>query len=102
MTYGGAYLPILQLPRTHSVTTSHHPRSTDGRAGSDRTCDRNADAVLRTIFRAVCSDGDGVRRGPRATTSFGPQHELRTQARLVIHRQTSAHERRKGTREGSI
>ena len=30
-----------------------------------------------------------------------PPYEL-PPARLVIHRQTSAHERRKGTREGSI
>ena len=44
---------------------------------------------LRTILRAVCGEGGGVRRGPRATTSFGPQRELPL-ARLVIHRQTSA------------
>ena len=30
----------------------------------------------------------------RTTTSFGPQHELPL-ARLVIHRQTSAHEQRR-------
>ena len=56
---------------------------------------------LRTISVSVCGDGGGVRRGPRATTSFGSQHELYP-ARLALHRQTSAHERRKGTREGSI
>ena len=48
----------------------------------------DADAALRTILRAVCGDGGGARRGPRTTTSFGPQHEL-LPARLVIHRQTS-------------
>ena len=63
---------------SYALTTSHHPKSTDGRAGTDRTCDRNANAVLRTILSAVCGDGGGVRRGPRAPTSFGPQHELPT------------------------
>ena len=40
-----------------------------------------------------CGGGGGVCRGPRTTTSFGPQHE-HPLARLVIHRQTSAMKQR--------
>ena len=80
---GGAYLPFLPLPRTPSRLSSF--RSTDGR--TERVVERGR--CLRTILRAVCGDGGGVRRGPRTTTSFGPQREL-PPARLVIHRQTSA------------
>ena len=49
---------------------------------------------MRTILLQFCVEGGGVCRGPRTTTSFGPQHELPL-ARLVIHRQTSAHEQRR-------
>ena len=47
-------------------------------------------------FNAICGGrgGGGVCRGSRTTTSFGPQREL-PPARLVIHRQTSAHAPRK-------
>ena len=83
---GGAYLPFLPLPRTPSRLSSF--RSTDGRTGTDRTCGRTR-CCLRTILHAVCGDRGGLRRGPRTTTSFGPQREL-PPARLVIHRQTSA------------
>ena len=80
---GGAYLPFLPLPRTPSRLSSF--RSTDER--TERVIERGR--RLRTIVCAVCGDRGGVCRGPRTTTSFGPQCEL-TSARLVIHRQTSA------------
>ena len=52
--------------------------------------------LLRTIFTQFCGGGGGVYRRHRTTTSFGPQRELPL-ARLVIHRQTSARARHKGT-----
>ena len=65
----------------------HSGLRTDGQGRTERVIERGR--CLRTILRAVCGDGGGVRRGPRTTTSFGPQREL-PQTRLVIHRQTSA------------
>ena len=76
------YLPFLPLPRTPSRLSSF--RSTDGRTGTDRTCDRTR-RCLRTIFSGVCGEGGSVCRGARTTTSFGPQREL-PPAKLVIHR----------------
>ena len=72
---GRAYLPFLPLPRMPSRLSLF--RSTDGR--TERVVERGR--CLRTILRG---DGGGVRRGPRTTTSFGPQREL-PPARLVIH-----------------
>ena len=89
---GGAYLPFLPLPRTPSRLSSF--RSTDGRTGTDRTCDRTRTLFVHH-FNVICVGGGGVCRGPRTTTSFGPQRELLL-ARLVIRRQTSAYERRWG------
>ena len=76
---GGAYQPFLPLPRTPSRLSSF--RSTDRR--TERVIERGR--CLRTILHAVCGGGGGVRRGPRTTTSFGPQREL-PPAMLVIHR----------------
>ena len=70
-----------------SLVRHHSGLRTDGQGRTERVIERGR--CLRTILRAVCGDGGGVRRGPRTTTSFGPQREL-PQARLVIHRQTSA------------
>ena len=60
----------------------------DGWAGTDNSILRHADTVAHH-FNAICGGGGGVCRGPRTTTSFGPQRELPL-ASLVIHRQTSA------------
>ena len=80
-------------PRTPSRHSSFF--AADGRAGTDSSILRHADTVAHQ-FDAICGRGGGVCRVPRTTTSFGPQRELPL-ARLVIHRQTSAHARRKGT-----
>ena len=69
--YGGVYLSILQLPRTHSRLLIIRGLRTDGQGRTGRVIE-NADAVLRTIFRAVCGEGGGVHRGPRATTYSAP------------------------------
>ena len=93
----GAYLPFLPLPR--EARTSSYALTTIiiqvyGR--TDRTCDRTR--MLCTILHAVCGDGGGVRRGPRTTTSFGPQREL-PPAKLVIHR-TDLYQHNVGNAEG--
>ena len=80
----GPYLPFFPLPRTPS---RHSGLRTDGQGRTERVVERGR--CLRTILRAVCGDGGGLRRGPRTTTSFGPQREL-PPARLAIHLQTSA------------
>ena len=81
-------------PICHCFRSLVHPHDyhysglrTDGQGRTERVIERGR--CLRTILRAVFGDGGGVRRGPRTTTSFGPQREL-PPARLVIHRQTSA------------
>ena len=73
------------LVRPHDY--HHSGLRTDGQGRTERVVERGR--CLRTILRAVCGDGGGLRRGPRTTTSFGPQREL-PPARLVIHLQTSA------------
>ena len=67
----------------------YHPSGLrmDGQGRTERVIERGR--CLRTILRAVCGEGGGVRRGPRVTTAFGPQRELPL-ARLVIHGQASA------------
>ena len=95
---GGAYLPFLPLPRTPSRLSSF--RSTDGRTGrTERVIERGR--CLRPIFRAVCSDGSGVRRWPCTTTSFGPPRELPPARLYVIHR-TNLCQRNVGNAEGCI
>ena len=74
------------LVLTHDLSSS---RSSDGRTGTDRTCDQTP-TPLAHQFDTICGDGGAVCRGPRTTSSFGPQRELPL-ARLVIRRQTSAH-----------
>ena len=93
MSDGGAYSPfrsiLLVLTHDFIITCVYGPT---GSAGHER---KDADAALRTIF---------VRLRRRECCMFGapssqptvPLHEL-PPARLVIHRQTSAHERRKWT-----
>ena len=70
---------------SYSLTTLSSHVFTDGRAVTDMN-GRRGRCAAHVHF--TCRLWRGVRRGPRATTSFGPQHEL-PPARLVIHRQTS-------------
>ena len=83
MSDGGAYSPfrsiLLVLTHDFIITCVYGPTGSDGHERQD------ADAALRAIF--VTFEAKGV----------VPLHEL-PPARLVIHRQTSAHERRKWTR----
>ena len=64
-----------------------------GRAGRDRYLILTGADTVAHHFNAICGGAGGVCRGPRRTTSFGPQHELPL-ARLVIYRQTSAMKQR--------
>ena len=91
---GGAYLPFFPLPRTPSRLSSF--MSMDGR--TKRVIERGR--CLRTIFSAVCGERGAVCRGPRPTSSFGPQREL-PPARLVIHR-TDLCQHNVGNAEGCI
>ena len=54
---------------------------------------------LRTIIVAVWGEGSAVCLGLRQASQRSPYTNC---AKLVLHRQTLAHERRKGTRKGSI
>ena len=85
------------LVRPHDY--HHSGLRTNGQGRTEHVIERGR--CLRTTLYAVCGDGGGVCRGPRTTTSFGPQREL-PPARLAIHRQTSAQNSvYKGTRESS-
>ena len=94
MSDGVAYSPfrsiLLVLTHDFIITCVYGPTGSDGHERKD------ADVALRTIFvrlrrRECCMLGAP---SIQPTVSL---HEL-PPARLVIHRQTSAHERRKGTR----
>ena len=76
---------------SYSLTTLSSPSSTDRRAETDRMVITTRIAVAHHF---ICR----LRRILGATSSQPtlPLHEL-PPARRVIHRQTSAHERRKGT-----
>ena len=83
---------ILSAP-SYTLTTSHLWRSTGGRTG--RVWE--ADAVLAHHFYCRLWPRGWCTSRASCDHLFGLQHEL-APARLVIHRQTSAHERRKWTR----
>ena len=72
-------IPIQNVPLV-LPHDAHHFFVTDRRAGTDSSILRGVDTVAHH-FHAVCAEC----RGPRPTSSFGPQREL-TPARLVIHR----------------
>ena len=82
------------LVRLHDY--HHSGLRIDGQGRTERVTERVR--CLRTILtQIVCScGGGGICRGPRTTTSFGPQRELPL-PRLVIHRQTSARAQREET-----
>ena len=96
-------LTLMAEPNRQSFRSLVHtrdissPGSTDRRTGTNRTCDRTR-TLLAHHFYAVCGDGSAVCRGPRTTSSFGPQREL-PPARLAIHRQTSVRAQREETLE---
>ena len=68
-----------------------------GQTGSDGHERKDADAALRTIFVPFEAKGVLYAWGP-VQPSNGPPTRTTSGYRLVIHRQTSAHERRKWTR----
>ena len=84
----------LNPPRTHS--RRYHHICVYGPTGSDGHERKDADAALRTIFVPFEAKGVLYAWGPSSQPTV-PLHEL-LPARLVIRRQTSAHERRKWTR----
>ena len=80
----------LNPPRTHSRLYHHMCLRTDGHERKD------ADAALRTILGRL-SQRECCMLGAPSSQPTVSLHEL-PPARLVIHRQTSAHQRRKWTR----
>ena len=87
------FLLPLNLPRTHSRLYHHNYVSTDRRVVTEMNGWYRREPWLRTIFgrlrrRECCMLG---------APSSQPTVPLKA-ARLVIHRQTSVHERRKWTR----
>ena len=85
-------IPPSAQSSSYSLTTLSSHVSTDRRAVTEK----DADAALRTIVVPFEVKGVLYAWGP-VQPANGPLHEL-PQARLVIHRQTSAHERRKWMR----
>ena len=94
MSDGGAYSPfrsiLLVLTHDFIIICVYGPTSSDGHERKD------ADAALRTIFVPFEAKGVLYAWGP-VQPANGPPTQL-PPTRLVIHRQTSAHERRKWTR----
>ena len=91
---GGAYSPfrsiLLVLTHDFIITCVYGPTVSDGHERKD------ADAALRTIFVPFEVKGVLYAWGPSRKPTV-PLHEL-PPARLVIHRQTSAHEGHKWKR----
>ena len=81
---------------SYSLTTLSSPSSTDRRAETDRMVLTTRNAVAHH-FRCRLRRRESCILGATSSQPTLPLHEL-PPARLVIHRQTSAHERRKGTR----
>ena len=69
-----------------------------GPTGSDGHERKDADAALRTIFVPFGAKGVLYAWGPVQPANGPPTRTTSSGYRLVIHRQTSAHERRKWTR----
>ena len=89
-------IPPSDQSSSYSLTTLSSYVSTDRRAVTDRNGWYRRGRSMRTIFgrlkRRECS-----MLGPPSSQPTVPLHEL-PPARLVIHRQTSAHDRRKWSR----
>ena len=92
--HGGAYSPSGQSS-SYSLTTLSSPSSTDRRAETDRMFITTRIAVAHH-FRCRLRRRESCILGATSSQPILPLHEL-PPARLVIHRQTSAHERRKWT-----
>ena len=80
---------------SYSLTTLSSSSSTDQRAETDRIVITTRIAVAHH-FRCRLRRRESCILGATSSQPTLPLHEL-PPARLVIHRQTSAHERRKGT-----
>ena len=80
---------------SYSLTTLSSSSSTDRRAETDRIVITTRIAVAHH-FRCCLRRRESCILGATSSQPTLPLHEL-PPARLVIHRQTSAHERRKGT-----
>ena len=80
---------------SYSLTTLSSSSSTDRRAETDRKVITTRIAVAHH-FRCRLRRRESCILGATSSQPTLPLHEL-PPARLVIHRQTSAHERRKGT-----
>ena len=80
---------------SYSLTTLSSSSSTDRRAEKDRKVITTRIAVAHH-FRCRLRRRESCILGATSSQPTLPLHEL-PPARLVIHRQTSAHERRKGT-----
>ena len=80
---------------SYSLTTLSSPSSTDRRAETGRKVITTRIAVAHH-FRCRLRRRESCILGDTSSQPTLPLHEL-LPARLVIHRQTSAHERRKGT-----
>ena len=80
---------------SYSVTTISSSRSTDRRTVTDMD-GGTTHTLVAYHFNAVQDEGSAVCCGPRTASQRSSPHEL-PPARLALHRQTSAHERRKGT-----
>ena len=95
MSDGGAYFPfrsiLLVLTHDFIITCVYGPTGSDGHERKD------ADTALRTIFVPFEAKGVLYMLGATSNQPTVPRHEL-PPTRLVIHQQTSAHERRKWTR----
>ena len=80
---------------SYSLTTLSSSSSTDRRAETDRKVITTRIAVAHH-FKCRLRRRESCILGDKSSHPTLPLHEL-PPARLVIHRQTSAHERRKGT-----
>ena len=94
-TDGGAY-SLSGQTSSYSLTTLSSPSSTDRRAETDRKFERRGRWIAHH-FRCRLRRRESCILGATFSQPTLPLHEL-PPARLVIHRQTSAHERRKETR----
>ena len=88
-------IPSSGQSSSYSLTTLSSSSSTDRRAETDRIVITTRIAVAH-YFRCRLRRRESCILGATSSQPTLPLHEL-PPARLVIHRQTSAHDRRKGT-----
>ena len=95
LTRMAEHIPPSGQSSSYSLTTLSSSSSTDRRAETDRKVITTRIAVAHH-FRCRLRRRESCILGATSSQPTLPLHEL-PPARLVIHRQTSAHERRKGT-----